>query len=269
MRTAAILLLLSAPLLVAQPAAGPGDEKTWQSFIEWLKSPAAPDNPPEIMQAYMQRLLAGGATEEQAKAQLGVIGRMAGRPGSEFTPTVFDKLYSSAAPPFRTEPSAFLCRAVSGLKPGKALDAAMGQGRNALFLAGQGWNVTGYDVSPQGLAVANRNAAAAGVKLTTVLQSHEAFPFGEAQWDLVTLVFANVSMEDAKFLERVKKSLKPGGMIVVEQFNAAPVEGAIGPANALFQTFRDFRVVLYEDVADVSDWGKMKARIGRIAAVRD
>src|SRR4051812_43645854 len=67
---------------------------------------------------------------------------------------IFDKIYASEAPPFNAEPSAFLARAVDGVAPGKALDVAMGQGRNSLFLARKGWQVTGYDVSSVGLSQA-------------------------------------------------------------------------------------------------------------------
>jgi 2-polyprenyl-3-methyl-5-hydroxy-6-metoxy-1,4-benzoquinol methylase len=191
------------------------------------------------------------------------------QPGSGGPAAIFDKIYASAEPPFNQEPSAFLTRAVEGLTPGKALDVAMGQGRNSLFLARKGWQVTGYDVSSVGLAAAQRSAEKAGLKIETALKSHTDFDFGTDQWDLVVMVFPGTSMDDLELLRKIKASMKKGGMIVVEQFNAPPGEGAKGPANALFRTWEEFRVVRYEDVVDKSDWGKMKARIGRIAAVKE
>jgi hypothetical protein len=83
------------------------------------------------------------------------------------------------------------------------------------------------------------------------------------------MVFPGTSMDDLELLRKIKASMKKGAMIVVEQFNAPPGEGAKGPANALFKTFGEFRVVRYEDIPDVSDWGRMKARIGRVAAVKE
>lgn len=189
--------------------------------------------------------------------------------GGENPASIFDRIYASPAPPFNAEPSAFLVKAVEGAKPGKALDVAMGQGRNSLYLARKGWDVTGYDVSKVGLEAAQASAAKAGLRLTTVLKSHTDFEFGVNQWDLIAMVFPGTSMDDENLLRRIKSSLRPGGMIVVEQFNAPPGEGARGPANALFGTFREFRVVRYEDLEDTSDWGRMKARIGRIAAVKE
>jgi 2-polyprenyl-3-methyl-5-hydroxy-6-metoxy-1,4-benzoquinol methylase len=262
-------LVILACFVAACCCAQVDNQQVWNSFVEWLKSPAAPDNPPEMMKAYVEKLSSSGLTEAQVKERMGVIQRFAGNPANRFTTLMFNKIYASPSPSFRPDPSAFLVRAVAGVKPGKALDVAMGQGRNTVYLASKGWDTTGYDVSDVGLAVARANAEKAGVKILAVQKSHQEFDFGEAQWDLIALVFPLVSMDDAAFMKRVRAGLKPGGMIVVEQFNAAPAEGAKGPANALFKTFQDFRVVLYEDMPDTSDWGKMKARIGRIAAVKE
>ena len=245
------------------------DDHAWTAFIEWVKSPAAPDNPPEMMKAYQAKLASSGLSDKEVRAQIGIIQKYAGRPGSPFTAIIFDKMYASATPPFNPEPSAFLTRAIQGLNPGKALDVAMGQGRNAVFLARQGWEVTGYDVSEVGLATAGESAAKAGVTIHTARKTHQDFDFGTEQWDLIAMVFPGASMDDEPLLKRIRASLKPGGMVVVEQFNAPPVEGAKGPANALFKTFQDFRVVRYEDVVDRSDWGKTNARIGRIAAIKE
>src|SRR3954454_16318440 len=63
----------------------------------------------------------------------------------------FNQLYAAPSNLFSALPNAFLARTVSGLKPGRALDIAMGQGRNSIFLAKQGWEVTGYDISDTGL----------------------------------------------------------------------------------------------------------------------
>jgi 2-polyprenyl-3-methyl-5-hydroxy-6-metoxy-1,4-benzoquinol methylase len=181
---------------------------------------------------------------------------------------IFDKIYSNPEPPFNTEPSAFLARVVDGVTPGEALDVAMGQGRNSLFLARKGWRVTGYDISPVGLAQATKAAAREGLALKTQLTSHEAFDFGKNRWDLVVMIFPGTSMEE-EFVRKVKASVKPGGLVVVEQFNAPPVGDAIGPANALFRSFQDFRVLKSENARDISDWGRMKARIGRILAAKE
>ena len=65
----------------------------------------------------------------------------------------------------RWEPNAFLMEVASGLKPGDALDIGMGNGRNALYLARAGWNVTGFDTASVGVAKARAAATEAKVAL--------------------------------------------------------------------------------------------------------
>lgn len=60
---------------------------------------------------------------------------------------------------WKAEPNRFLPPAVEGLAAGRALDLACGEGRNAVWLATQGWTVTGVDFSDVGLAKAARLAA--------------------------------------------------------------------------------------------------------------
>ncbi len=56
----------------------------------------------------------------------------------------------------------FLAEAIKGRQPGKALDIGTGEGRNALFLAGQGWEVTGFDISDVGVRMARDEAKEKG-----------------------------------------------------------------------------------------------------------
>ena len=60
---------------------------------------------------------------------------------------------------FNHEPNKLLVDTIKGRKPGTALDVAMGQGRNAIYLASQGWKTTGVDISDEGMRQA-RDAAA-------------------------------------------------------------------------------------------------------------
>jgi 2-polyprenyl-3-methyl-5-hydroxy-6-metoxy-1,4-benzoquinol methylase len=179
----------------------------------------------------------------------------------------FDKLYSAPSDLFSAAPNAFLVRTVRDMKPGAALDVAMGQGRNALFLASQGWDVTGYDVSGQGLAVAREAAKKAGLRLNAVEASHRSFDFGRERWDLIVMTYSLADMEDAGFLRRVRDALKPGGIVLVEQMNAGGT--GKGPANALFRSFQDLRVIHYEDKVDMAEWGKQQTRLGRLIAQKD
>ena len=59
---------------------------------------------------------------------------------------------------FSRKPNRLLTEAVQGVKPGAALDVGMGQGRNAVWLATRGWQVTGFDVAGEGLRLAREQA---------------------------------------------------------------------------------------------------------------
>ena len=63
------------------------------------------------------------------------------------------------------EPMPLLVRAISGLKPGRALDLACGKGRHALFLAERGWQVTAIDASHVGIEMAKAEARVRGVEV--------------------------------------------------------------------------------------------------------
>jgi 2-polyprenyl-3-methyl-5-hydroxy-6-metoxy-1,4-benzoquinol methylase len=69
---------------------------------------------------------------------------------------------------FGAEPNRFLVAEVEGLAPGRALDVACGSGRNAVWLAARGWQVTGVDFSGVALEQARGLAAERGVDVEWV-----------------------------------------------------------------------------------------------------
>jgi hypothetical protein len=62
-------------------------------------------------------------------------------------------------------------------------------------------------------------------------------------------------------------SCSPAAADLVEQMNAGGA--GKGPANALFRSFQELRVIHYEDVVDTAEWGLQNMRIGRIVAQKD
>jgi 2-polyprenyl-3-methyl-5-hydroxy-6-metoxy-1,4-benzoquinol methylase len=137
----------------------------------------------------------------------------------------------------------------------------MGEGRNSVWLAKAGWTVSGYDISAEGLRQANAAAAASGVKLDTRLASHEEYELGQSQWDLIVMSFAFTKLSDTAYMKRVRDSLKPGGVLLVEGFNGGPR----GEPNMILKGVLDYRVLVFEDLPDVADWGKLKAPLLRLA----
>lgn len=109
-------------------------------------------------------------------------------------------------------PSAFLV-SIEALLParGRALDVAGGSGRNALWLARRGLDVTLADVSDVGLEKAARAAAAAGVALATVRVDLETAPPPAGPWDLVVCTY----FLHRPLLAAIPAVLAPGGLLVV------------------------------------------------------
>ncbi|HEV7666156.1 MAG TPA: class I SAM-dependent methyltransferase, partial [Chloroflexota bacterium] len=79
-----------------------------------------------------------------------------------WTQEFWDERYASAATIWSGNPNPHLVAQVSDLRPGTALDVGSGEGADAIWLAEQGWQVTGIDVSMVALERAAQMAAAAG-----------------------------------------------------------------------------------------------------------
>jgi 2-polyprenyl-3-methyl-5-hydroxy-6-metoxy-1,4-benzoquinol methylase len=226
-------------------------------FLKWYEGYQGSFYPQEVLKAYREQL-AKTAPAAEVERRLGVITKTMSSMPVEFTRVHFNKIYNTPNPPFRQEPSQFLMRIADGLKTGAALDVAMGQGRNSLYLASKGWKVTGYDVADEGLRIAQEAAKKAGLSLETVKSSHEEFDLGKERWDLIVQTYAFTKLSDDQYRQRLIESLKPGGVLLIEGFGG-------GPKNQMLEGFKDLRILYYEDREDIADWSMQKARLARIA----
>ncbi|MGD0238220.1 MAG: class I SAM-dependent methyltransferase, partial [Syntrophorhabdales bacterium] len=208
-----------APLGQAQ--AQPSDEVVWQRFLEWLRAAPQADSPSAFFLQYQSRLKSTGTSVAEINREAAIIRRMM-EERSDGWRIMFDNIYRTSTPGFVTQPNALLVSTVEGRKPGRALDIGMGQGRNSVFLALKGWDVTGFDVSDEGLAVARKNAERAGVKLNAIRESDEAFDYGSDQWDLIVFEYNPLPVTSTAYVERLRKSLKAGGLIVIESHATDP-----------------------------------------------
>lgn len=142
-------------------------------------------------------------------------------------------------------PNVFLTEVVQGRKPGTALDYGMGEGRNALFLAKLGWQVSGFDPAGEAVALAQRRAKELGLKLDTASVRDSEYEFGKERFDLVLFSWVRPK---AEYSQKVADSLKPGGIVVVEC-------GADWFApNGIFKEIDPLQIVHYEIVTAASDF---------------
>jgi SAM-dependent methyltransferase len=109
---------------------------------------------------------------------------------------------------------------VAGLAPGVALDLGCGEGGDVIWLAQQGWQVTGVDVSRRGLALAAEAAEEAGVGGSVAWEHHDlttSFPTG--RFDLVASSYlhapADVPLSRSEILRSAAGLVRPGGSFVV------------------------------------------------------
>jgi 2-polyprenyl-3-methyl-5-hydroxy-6-metoxy-1,4-benzoquinol methylase len=205
---------------------------------------------------YKAKLIASGVSEPAAAKTVSII-------ESRDEASLYDPLFASPKPKFATHPNRLLVEAVKNRKPGRALDIAMGQGRNALYLAKLGWDVTGFDVSKAGLDQAQRQAAQSGLTIHSSQMSDEEFDFGTEQWDLIALIYPI----EKRSVYRVRQALKPGGIVVVEcshkEASDAPFEY---DSNELLQIFTGFRILKYEDAVAEHEWAGKQLRLVRLIA---
>ncbi len=253
--------------------AAPGDEQVWQDFLAWFKTIPPGPNP---LAAYGEELARRQLPKEEIERRTGVIRRFFGTRTDGFE-VFYDKSYRRPATGdpqkdgYASTPSAFVIGAVKDLEPGAALDIGMGQGRNAVELARRGWTVTGFDLSGEGVAAAKRNALAAGVGLTAIKSDYASFDFGRQAWDLLVLTFAWAPIDDPAFVERLRTSLKPGGLVVFENFVATqelpypPMVKALPPGGAR-AAFEGFEIVSYEEELGTGDWGGPGSFLVRMVA---
>jgi len=254
------------------------DESVWRAFIGWVRAtPPAPGSP---FEAYAASLEAAGTPEAEVRRRIGVLMAMIRR-RSDWVEPLYDRTFSNAKPltgdpatdGFATTPSAIVVETIDGLTPGTALDAGMGQGRNAVYLARQGWKVTGFDLSAEAVKAAKANAARAAVAIEAVKASYADFDFGTARWDLIVLTFAWAPMTDPAFVARLRTSLRPNGRIVFEHFiddppnPRPPVMHALRPGQ-LRVLLSGFRLDRYEEGIRLGDWGGPGMHLVRAVAVK-
>lgn len=165
---------------------------------------------------------------------------------------------------FSHEPNRLLVETVKDNKPGAALELAMGQGRNALYLASQGWNVTGVDTSDAGLRIAREQAVKRKLALETINADIDEWDFGVNRFDLVTLIYAG---DHAKWIDKIKASLRKGGLFVVEGWAKESPDSPVGfDEGQLAKLFEDYETLRDETVEDVPDWAHDKGKLVRFVA---
>jgi cyclopropane fatty-acyl-phospholipid synthase-like methyltransferase len=143
----------------------------------------------------------------------------------------WDARYAGEGYLFGTEPNAFLVSQAHLLRPGqRALSVADGVGRNSVWLAEQGLDVTAVELSPIAVEKARKLAAERGVSPRFHVADVFSFDWGEAAFELVAAIFIQFAApaERAGLFARMKAALAPGGLLILQGYTPKQVEYRTG-----------------------------------------
>ncbi|MFQ5862601.1 MAG: class I SAM-dependent methyltransferase [Candidatus Brocadiales bacterium] len=167
----------------------------------------------------------------------------------------WDKRYDTYEYIYGKEPLEFLRNSINLLPRGKALVLAMGEGRNAVFLAEQGFDVEGCDISPIAIKKANILAAERGVRITALEADLEDYQLEPEKYDLITCFY----YLQRDLIPQMNAALRPGGMVIMETYTVENLKiGLHGPQkreylleeNELLRMFSDIdmKVIFYREM---------------------
>lgn len=138
-------------------------------------------------------------------------------------------------------------------KSGKALAVADGEGRNGVWLAEQGLDVTSLDFSPAGQEKAAALAKEHGVRIKIVQGDVHTWEYPENTFDVVAEIFTQFSSPAERTLkwEGMKKTLKPGGLLIIQGYTPKQLEYKTGGPGKLENLYT--RAMLEEAFAGFTD----------------
>lgn len=127
----------------------------------------------------------------------------------------WDERYRSGSRPehdLEPTPTPLLVETANNLPPGRALDLACGAGRNALWLAGRGWQVTAIDGSPAAIEILRRRAAEQHLTIDARVADLERgeYRIEPGGWDLIAMCY----YLQRDLLEPAKQGVAPGGIVL-------------------------------------------------------
>jgi len=149
------------------------------------------------------------------------------------------------------EPAPFLVENMELLPRGRVLDVAMGTGRNAIYLAGMGFDVTGIDISPEAVSTASAAAQKAGVSIKAQVADLESdYRIESGAYDVIICF----NYLQRSLIPQIKDGLRKGGMVVYEtfivdqaQFGKPKNPDYLLKHNELLNMFDDFRCLRYRE----------------------
>lgn len=193
----------------------------------------------------------------------------------------WNQRYNEPGFAYGIQPNHFFKTQLDRLTPGKLLMPAEGEGRNAVYAATQGWNVTAFDSSSSGQRKAYQLAQEKKTELLYLLEDAREVSFPTASFDAIGLIFVHLPPDfRSDFHQRVVSWLKPGGHLILEGFakdqlqhpSGGPKDPAMLFSEAMlredFQLLKDIHIESLTTTLDEGQYHVGSAAVVRLTGVR-
>jgi tellurite methyltransferase len=156
---------------------------------------------------------------------------------------------------YGTEPASILQHHLKILPSGRALVIPMEEGRNAVYLAKNGFSVSGIDYSDIALQKANRLAKKNGVKLNGINADLNVYTIQADSYDVIV----SVEFHRPRLIDQIKKGLRKNGVVVYQTYTSDQANNVEGPKvrrdfllrhGELRELFKDFQILAYHETND-------------------
>lgn len=178
---------------------------------------------------------------------------MSTSPAFDDAAQTWNRRYEGADFLFGTEPNEWLREQAHALAPGgRILCVADGEGRNSVWLARRGFQVDAFDVADRAVDKARAFAQREGVSVNFAVADCDGFAWPEAAYDGVAAIFVQFAdpQTRAHLFERIVRSLKPGGVLILQGYTPKQLEYRTGGPPILSHLYT--RDLLVSALADLS-----------------
>lgn len=147
---------------------------------------------------------------------------------------MWDERFASEEYAYGTEPNDFLVANATRIPSGRVLCLADGEGRNGVWLAQQGYDVTAVDLSTVGLEKARKLAASRNVSIKTIHADLAEFNIAPNEWDGIVAIFCHLPPPIRhRLFQQAVAGLHPNGVFLLEAYTPKQLEFKTGGPNSL------------------------------------
>jgi SAM-dependent methyltransferase len=179
----------------------------------------------------------------------------------------WDERYAATELVWSADANQFLVAEVEAMAPGRALDVACGEGRNALWLAERGWTVTGVDFSAVAIAKAARLAEGRQLEVEWVTADLLAWRPPEAAFDLVIVFYLQLAAPArGRVLRGAASAVADGGTLLYVAHDLENLTaGTGGPQDpAVLATADDVAAELVDAGLEIERAGQVRRAVGAV-----